>query len=192
MSKKKKAVWGVVIMVVALTLFVPGVSVAGSLEPSTAPASTMKTLDQIPPTWSQILPDAQRFQLVLGDAAVLDKETGLVWEKSPGTRNMTWQGAMSQCQNKTMGNRKGWRMPTVEELASLVDPSVSSPGPTLPNGHPFIYNVQSITYWSATTTVGDTTYAWAVVFSNGGVFGFDKTDNGYVWCVRGGQAYDGL
>src|SRR3954467_14198402 len=38
-------------------------------------------VDVIPPAWSQTLPAAERFQLVLGGAGVLDKETGLVWEK---------------------------------------------------------------------------------------------------------------
>lgn len=36
------------------------------------------------PEWSQKLPAAIRFRLVLGNAAVLDKETNLVWEQSPG------------------------------------------------------------------------------------------------------------
>jgi len=35
-------------------------------------------VDRIPPAWSQTLPAAQRFMLVMGGAAVLDKETGLV------------------------------------------------------------------------------------------------------------------
>ena len=35
------------------------------------------------PTWHQILPAAQRFVMVMNNQAVLDRETGLVWEKSP-------------------------------------------------------------------------------------------------------------
>ena len=40
-------------------------------------------VDLIPPAWSQSLPAPERFQLVLGGAGVLDKETGLVWEQTP-------------------------------------------------------------------------------------------------------------
>ena len=39
----------------------------------------LSELDLIPPSWSQILPAIDRFQLVMGNAAVLDRETGLAF-----------------------------------------------------------------------------------------------------------------
>lgn len=121
-----------------------------------------------------------------GNAAVLDRETGLVWERSP-SGSFVWQQAQMHCNILNVANRKGWRLPTIQELASLVDPSVPSPGPTLPAGHPFS-NVQSSVYWSATTAASDTAAAWAVAFFNGDVSYYDKSSgSGPVWCVRGGQ-----
>ena len=81
------------------------------------------TLDQIPPAWSQILPAADRFRLVMGGAAVLDRETGLVWEQSPDTNLQTWLSAQFHCNALATGGRLGWRLPTLQELASLVDPN---------------------------------------------------------------------
>ena len=67
---------------ISIGLFLPGLIGAGDLQPPGPPTTgTMKTMDQIPPTWSQILPSSERFELVLGGEAVLDKETGLVWAK---------------------------------------------------------------------------------------------------------------
>jgi len=138
--------------------------------------------------WSQKLPAAERFKLVLGDAAVLDKETGLVWDKSPDTTQRTWTSAISHCYTREIGGRKGWRLPTVEQLASLVDNTQSNP--SLPSGHPFS-NVQSALYWSSTTSAVQTAHAWGVDFSVGGVNDDgSKGSDGRVWCVRGGQGYD--
>ncbi len=96
--------------------------------------------------------------------------------------------AQIHCNTKAVGNRKGWRLPTIQELASLIDPSVP-PGPTLPPGHPFS-NVQSANYWSATTFATNTTLAWLVDFFFGGVFTASKSINFLAWCVRGGQGVD--
>lgn len=52
------------------------------------------TLDQIQPAWSQILPAGQRYQLVMGGAAVLDRETGLVWKQSSSFVH-TWLDAQA-------------------------------------------------------------------------------------------------
>ncbi|MGH2524303.1 MAG: DUF1566 domain-containing protein, partial [Anaerolineales bacterium] len=145
-------------------------------------------LDHIPPAWSQALPAAERFVLVLDDAAVLDKETGLVWEQSPNTTARAWLDAQIFCNQRVVGGRKGWRLPVVQELASLVDSTQSSPA--LPAGHPFTI-VQLSNYWSATTFADNTSLAWVVLLDDGDVVdAFDKASNAFVWCVRGGQGVD--
>lgn len=125
--------------------------------------------------------------------AVLDRETGLVWEQSPGITVHDWYSAQYVCMNKTVGGRKGLRLPTVQELSSLIDPSV--PGtPKLPSGHPFsnvqFSNVTSSLYWSATTYTDLATFAWVVTVYYGDVYNFFKDYKLYVWCVRGGQGHE--
>ena len=165
-------------------------SAQNKLEPTAPPGPTMKTLDEIPPTWSQTLPAAQRFVLVLGDVAVLDKETGLVWERTPDTTKRNWFQAASNCYSKSVGNRKGWRLPAIEELESLMDPSVPYPGPTLPSGHPFAI-VSSPNYWSSTTFAEFTTGAWFMSLEGGETYDVKVSSNIEVWCVRGGHGHDG-
>jgi hypothetical protein len=186
MRRKSRSAQALSLIIAILTamLIVPGMVKAGSLEPTAGPGPTMKTLDEIPPTWSQKLPAAQRFMIVLDGAAVLDKETGLVWEKSPDATKRTWLDAIYYCYTKTVGGRKGWRLPTIEELASLIDATRSNPA--LPSGHPFL-NVQSSFYWSSTTYADDTDDAWLVTLYSGNVLGGNKTNPSYVWPVRGGQ-----
>jgi len=177
---------------IAVTLFLPAMLGAGSLEPSAAPGPTMKTLDQIPPTWSQKISGAARFELVLDGEAVLDKETGLVWEKSPSTSTFTWENAVNYCflSSSLGGSRRGWHLPTIEQLSSILD-TLASGSLMLPTGHPFL-NVQEHNYWSATTKAGDPTYAWIVAFILPGsvTYDFKTTNSNYVWCVRGGQSHN--
>lgn len=142
------------------------------------------------PSWDQTLPAATRFIVLtnMNSAAVLDRETGLVWEQSPDTNRRNWASAQLHCNQRTVGNRKGWRLPTVQELASLIDPSQSNPA--LPAGHPFT-NVQSNNYWSATTVADVPIAAWNVLLIDGGIFaGPAKTVAHFAWCVRGGQGVD--
>jgi hypothetical protein len=144
------------------------------------------------PSWDQTLPAATRFIVLtnMNNEAVLDRETGLVWEKSPSTLPSNWPDASLHCMDLNSGGRTGWRLPTIQELMSLVDRSVS-PGPTLPSGHPFT-NVQSTDYWSATTNASIAAEAWVVLFSIGRVDDFGKFGgfNFPAWCVRGGPGVD--
>jgi hypothetical protein len=144
------------------------------------------------PSWDQTLPASTRFIILsnFNSQAVLDRNTGLVWERSPQTATDTWSGARFTCANKTVGNQKGWRLPSFSELSSLIDPSVAAPGPTLPPGHPFT-NVQSAFYWSASTNPDDpTNAAWRVNFDVGLVNNGNKAFTLHVWCVRGGMNAD--
>jgi hypothetical protein len=128
-----------------------------------------------------------RFQVLnqFGGAAVFDRETGRVWEQSPDTNTRNWVQALGHCYNRDLGGRKGWRLPTIEELASLVD-TTQGANPALPAGHPFL-NVQSSFYWSATANIFNL-LAWVVDFGLGGAVGVvDKSVITFVWCVRGGQ-----
>lgn len=141
-------------------------------------------------SWDKKLSGTSRFTVLsdFGGAAVRDNETGLVWEQSPNTKTANWSRARFDCTSRKIGGRMGWRLPSVHELASLVDPSVS-PGPTLPAGHPFT-NVQAAHYWSATSFAGKSTHAWNVGFVMGMVHDIKTTDSHNVWCVRGGNNAD--
>lgn len=57
--------------------------IVSSLEPAAPPAElSVKTLIAVPPAQDQIPPNPERFELVQDGEAVLDKETGFIWEKS--------------------------------------------------------------------------------------------------------------
>jgi len=149
------------------------------------------------PSWDQTLPAATRFIVLtnMSSQAVLDRETGLVWEQAPdGTNLYDWLSAQTHCNRlsqvgaPSVGGRLGWRLPTLQELASLVDPSQVN-RPFLPAGHPFS-NVQSSFYWSATTSASGASNAWFVFLFNGDVEIGTKAFTNFVWCVRGGHGVD--
>ena len=186
MKMRKRWLWLLAVLVVPVGY--AAIAITGNLEPTSAPGSTMRTLEELQPSWGKKITDAsKRFETVLDGGGVLDKETGLVWEQSPDTTARTWSRAITEAYSKTVDGRMGWRLPTIEELTSLRDPSESHPD--LPRGHPFT-NVQSGHYWSSTTDVLDTGEAWGVGFSDGYLATDGKSSNGYVWCVRGGHGYD--
>jgi hypothetical protein len=126
------------------------------------------------------------------DDMILDKETSLVWERSPDTTTTSdWGAAVTHCYQSEIGGRKGWRLPTIEELSSLI--STINSNPALPSGHPFSIVTPGF-YWSATTCIatGCTNHAWRVGIHDGAVGAEIKTDADFrAWCVRGGHGYDG-
>ena len=95
--------------------------------------------------WDTNNPSASRFVTAF-PGAVLDKNTGLVWEQAPDATPRTWASATIFCVAKTVGGTVGWRLPSVVELKSVQDPSL--PAPFVPAS--VFTNVLAATYWSAT------------------------------------------
>jgi hypothetical protein len=152
-------------------------------------------------SWDRRINSAQqRFKLLaeFNNEAVLDRETGLVWERRPSTNPMAWPNARLFCAQKAVGGRGGWRLPAFSELASLVDPSVphgAVPVVLLPVGHPFL-DVQPFDYWSATQFADEPGFVVAVSLGSTQAQGappINVTDAAIAgapklaWAVRGGS-----
>jgi hypothetical protein len=159
---------------------------AHAVKPGSNPPVDLSNVTQ---NWDKKLPGETRF-VVLSDfngQAVRDNET-LVWERSPSVSAASWYDAVRACWLRQVGGRMGWHLPTIEELSTLVDPTVPAPGPALPAGHPFT-NVIAATYWSTTTDVRVPflpNQAWEVRFGIPGQVGDSGKDNlQNFWCVRG-------
>ena len=134
------------------------------------------------------------------DGTVTDNLTGLIWLKNAycfGPRE--WTNALSYCNSLatgscslTDGSSAGdWRLPNINELHSLVDPTQTT-SPALPVNYPFT-QVQSTNYWSSTTyTWGgvppDRYKTWTVILTTGYVVSGRKAyDRFPVWPVRSGN-----
>jgi hypothetical protein len=149
------------------------------------------------PSWDQTLPPSTRFIVLsnFNNEAVLDRETGLVWERSPvGALGTDWFNAVSACERLIVANRLGWRLPSVQELTSLIDPTQSNPA--LPPGNPFggIVGLVGSLYWTAATVEMDATAGKVVDFSTGSITQMGKTpipmprSGARFLCVRGGSS----
>ncbi len=139
-------------------------------------------------SWSQKIPGGERFELVLDGQAVLDNETDLVWTQNAGRYQDTWEWANDECiSHEDAGGRFGWHLPTVSQLASLVDETQLNP--KLPAGHPFTYEYGDI-FWTSTTAPHSAHLlnAYVVNFSTGIVRKTWKGNRYHMWCVRGGTA----
>jgi hypothetical protein len=103
---------------------------------------------------------------------VRDNATGLVWEmKNPANQNnsYTWDDAKKYCEDLVHGHYEDWRLPTVEEISTLVDAGVAYPGPAVDAAY-FPYMIGGIGgygYWTSKSVLMLEDRAWAIRFSDG-------------------------
>jgi hypothetical protein len=163
MKKQKKSIL-VLAMILFAILFFLRVNVLGGESLVPPPPDKNKTLPA-----NDGGPDgcnSSRFKCVMGGEAVLDKQTGLTWARNADLAGGTkpWQVAVKFCQNLEIGNRKGWRLPTKEEMITILDTSRS--GPALPDGHPFenYGDANKPGCWTGTTYEGNSNSAYNIHF----------------------------
>jgi hypothetical protein len=104
-----------------------------------------------------------------GNGTITDKSTGLMWQKSGSSGAKTWKQAQKYVNglNKNVfAGYANWRLPTIEELASLVERE------KVDGVHidPIFYDKQK-SCWSADTKLTNVTNegytSWIVKFSDG-------------------------
>ena len=144
-----------------------------------------------------------------GNGTVTDNLTGLIWLQNAncmgtnypefdnddiaGDGSVTWQhsldfiadindGTYSSCGGVSPFN--DWRLPNIRELHSLVD--YGNAYPAISSDHPFENFQFDNHYWSANTH-DFSGNAWSVRLEIGEVRLISKTNDCYVWPVRGGH-----
>ncbi|HFG1779554.1 Lcl C-terminal domain-containing protein [Vibrio cholerae] len=158
--------------------------------------------------------------VVNSNGTVLDKETNLTWMRcSLGQQwtgstcagvamEMNWNDALRTAMNYSYAGHSDWRVPTVDELDSLVYCSKGRKPSERPNGKyvkssngiclgdkhqwPTINirafpNTPESWYWSSSPSADNSNYAWLVNFNYGYVDNFNKNGYLHVRLVRAGQ-----
>ena len=139
-------------------------------------------------------------------ACILDNKTGLLWEIKTNDGRLQdrlhrYNGGIAGYENKGQCNlslcnthayiyeinRKKlcgsteWRLPSREELRSIVDYHIKYPGPTI--NTEFFPNTLNQFYWSSVPDANDKDSAWGIGFSFGYDYAYFKSDLGYVRLV---------
>lgn len=120
---------------------------------------------------------------------IYDSATELTWLKSANVNKFTmdWKSAfdsVSKMNREWAYGYNDWRVPDIVELESLTD--LGRHSPALPAGHLFT-DVQEF-YWSSTTSMYDTNYAWVLYTIDGAIgVGYKPLSEFYLWPVRGNK-----
>ncbi len=122
-----------------------------------------------------------RFSVTNG--AVKDALTSLVWCRDADilSRPLSWQDALDAAAPLNTAGMS-WRVPTINELESLVDASTFSPA--LPRDHPFQHVREA--YWSSTSSFFKPDWAHVLYLHKGAVgVGWKRKKEFYLWPVAG-------
>ena len=111
---------------------------------------------------------------------VRDAQSGLIWTRNtlPGARRK-WGDAKKAAEECRAGGFTDWRLPTIQELLSIVDYERLEPS-TDP-----VFECESSWYWTDTPYASSPSdCAWGVNFGDGHSFWSGQSGEGFVRAVR--------
>jgi len=122
-----------------------------------------------------------------GDGSITDRATGLMWQKAGSSSLLYYrqaEGYISRLNQEKFLGYSDWRIPTVEELASLLEPAVNERGQHISS---FFLDDQS-QCWTSDTILGGWLDSFGVVnqivnFTRG------QIDDAYKSATEGGDHY---
>jgi len=99
-----------------------------------------------------------------GDDVIRDTTTNLVWQDAVINKDaqVTFKEAQAYCKYFQSGKYKGFRLPTLQELLTIVD--YKRYKPAILKG--FLY-VDNTSYWTTTPFADDDSEVWTVNFEKG-------------------------
>lgn len=196
---------------------VPTATASPSPSPTLPPTPTFTATASRTPTTGPTATPTPRF-LDNGNGTITDTTTGLMWEKqsddgglhdkdaryswslsgSTGPNGTTFSAFLPTLNATRFGGYKDWRLPTLQELQTLVSRGAGTPGmPLVPaafnnNCRPGCSVTQcscttALNYWTVTPNPAYDQQAWYVLFNTGDSGVAFKTLEFYVRAVRGGQ-----
>ncbi len=141
------------------------------------------------PSDPAVAPPSQYTELAAGE--IKDTYTGLVWQQGYSDAGLTFDEAAPYCAGLSLGGHT-WRVPSIRELATLVDEARVAPAINVTMFPNTKYGSRSNNwYWGSHHSRGSQTAAWAINFDDG-FTGFNAGASGdwnyftsaFVKCVR--------
>jgi len=137
--------------------------------------------------------DTDRFVINI-DGTVSDTKTGLMWQRcnygqvynsetnrcDGDTQPLNWHASIKGAFNDTSAGYNYWQVPSIKELASIVDHRCTEPSINVG----VFLATQSQNYWSNTSGISNMNSAWVYQFASGLNSLHAKTSNVYLRLVR--------
>ena len=101
---------------------------------------------------------------IVADGEVRDNYTGLVWQRGDSDDMLSWQEAVDYCAGLDL-NGNSWRLPSIRELATLVDEAQVAPAINREMFPDTKYGARSNDWYWATPQRGSA--AWGLNFDDG-------------------------